>query len=138
MCICCDVLLSTHHNLHRLHILHCRECKIAGDLQTLLERYGMTEVGMALSNPYDGARMPGTVGQALPGVEVDVRSAQDSDLAASEEQSAPASSSGELLVRGDNLFSGYWQRPQATAEAFDARGFFSTGTSQSAALLHYS
>eukprot|EP00955_Chlamydomonas_euryale_P116263 366406-Chlamydomonas_euryale.AAC.26 len=78
----------------------------------LLERYGMTEIGMALSNPYAGApRVPGAVGLPLPGVSV--RIADDS----------------ELLVRGDNVFKEYWGREAATAEAFTPDGWFRTGDS---------
>eukprot|EP00983_Pelagomonas_calceolata_P015161 482654-Pelagomonas_calceolata.AAC.3 len=76
----------------------------------LLERYGMTETGMALSNPYRGHRQPGSVGLPLP--HVDVRIAAD----------------GELRVRGPTLFSCYWGRPEATAQAFDEEGYFLTGS----------
>ncbi|EFJ50094.1 hypothetical protein VOLCADRAFT_104041 [Volvox carteri f. nagariensis] len=79
----------------------------------LLERYGMTEIGMALSNPYKGERRPGSVGEPLPGVEA--RIAPD----------------GELLVRGPTVFSGYWGRPGATDEAFDDEGYFRTGDTAS-------
>jgi malonyl-CoA/methylmalonyl-CoA synthetase len=75
---------------------------------TILERYGMTETFMNLSNPYVGERRPGTVGFPLPGVSVRIEH-------------------GELLVRGPNVFSGYWRRPDATAAAFTSDGFFRTG-----------
>ncbi|HEX2642346.1 MAG TPA: AMP-binding protein, partial [Thermoanaerobaculia bacterium] len=66
---------------------------------TILERYGMTETGMILSNPYAGERRPGTVGAPLPGVSVRIVE-------------------GELQVRGSNVFDGYWQAPEKTAESF--------------------
>jgi malonyl-CoA/methylmalonyl-CoA synthetase len=75
--------------------------------QRVLERYGLTETLMNVSNPYDGERRPGAVGLPLPGVEV--RLSED-----------------EILVRGPNVFSGYWERPEATAESFDD-GWFRTG-----------
>ncbi len=84
----------------------------------LLERYGMTEIGMALSNPLEGNRRPGHVGQPLPGV--DVR------LVDEHEQSVPAGEPGELRVRGPAVFSQYWRQPQETAEAF-RDGWFLTG-----------
>lgn len=68
----------------------------------VLERYGLTETVMNVSNPYDGERRAGTVGFPLPGVEVDL------------------ASDGEILVRGPNVFEGYWRRPEADAEAFVA------------------
>jgi malonyl-CoA/methylmalonyl-CoA synthetase len=76
--------------------------------QQVLERYGMTETLMNASNPYDGERRAGSVGLPLPGVEL--RLSNDS----------------EILVRGPNVFSGYWERPEATAESF-ADGWFRTG-----------
>ena len=77
----------------------------------ILERYGMTETGMITSNPYDGARVPGTVGMALPGVAVRVRGDQP----------------GVIEVKGPNVFSGYWRMPEKTAEDFTADGYFITG-----------
>ena len=85
----------------------------------LLERYGMTEIGMALSNPYDGPRVPGHVGQPLPGVEVRRVDSDGQEVLEDDRE-------GELLIRGPAVFKEYWQRPQATAEAF--RGdWFVTG-----------
>ena len=85
---------------------------------TLLERYGMTELGMALSNPLAGERRAGFVGSPLPGVEVRIVN----------EQGAPVESgiAGEIEVRGPNVFLEYWQRSDATAAAF-RDGWFRTG-----------
>jgi malonyl-CoA/methylmalonyl-CoA synthetase len=77
--------------------------------QRVLERYGMTETVMLVSNPHDQERRPGTVGFPLPGVELRL----DGDP-------------GEVLVRGPNVFGGYWRQPDATAEAFED-GWFRTG-----------
>ncbi|HXA32386.1 MAG TPA: AMP-binding protein [Acidimicrobiales bacterium] len=82
--------------------------------QAVLERYGMTETLMNVSNPYEGERRPGTVGFPLPGVEVTLA---DDD---------------EILVRGPNVFGGYWERPEATAASFlsdpqGGRPWFRTG-----------
>ncbi len=90
--------------------------EIAG--QTLLERYGMTEIGMALSNPLDGERRPGSVGSPLPGVEVRLLDEQGMDVAEGE--------SGELHIRGPALLTEYWGRPEETATAF-RDGWFRTG-----------
>ena len=86
---------------------------------TILERYGMTETGMLTSNPYDGERRVGTVGRALPGV--DVRVVDDTDAP------VPPGQSGAVQVRGPNVFSGYWRRPDKTAEEHTADGWFRTG-----------
>jgi malonyl-CoA/methylmalonyl-CoA synthetase len=84
----------------------------------ILERYGMTETLMTLSNPYDGERRPGTVGRPLPGVEVRIVGEDARDL--------PEGETGELLVRGPALFQGYWRQPEATAAAF-VGSWFRTG-----------
>jgi len=84
----------------------------------ILERYGMTETLMTLGNPYDGERRPGTVGRPFPGVEARIVDGRGRDVAEGEV--------GELLVRGPAVFSGYWRRPEATAEAF-VSGWFRTG-----------
>ncbi|HVZ74807.1 MAG TPA: acyl-CoA synthetase [Polyangia bacterium] len=91
----------------------------AATTQTILERYGMTEIGMALSNPYDGPRVPGAVGAPLPGVEVDVV----------RDDGAPADvdEPGELRVRSTQMFSGYHGDEAATASSFDGEGRFRTG-----------
>jgi malonyl-CoA/methylmalonyl-CoA synthetase len=77
----------------------------------ILERYGMTETGMIASNPYEGSRVPGTVGFALPGVAVRIRGDQP----------------GVLEVKGPNVFKGYWRMPEKTREDFTADGWFITG-----------
>lgn len=90
---------------------------------TILERYGMTETGMNLSNPYAGARVAGSVGTPLPGVFMRIVNATGQDVVPGGE--------GELLVRGSNVFSGYWNAPEKTASSFsrDALGqqWFHTG-----------
>lgn len=83
----------------------------------LLERYGMTEVGMALGNTLDH-RVPGHVGVPFPGVRTRIVDDDGADVAEGEP--------GELLVQGPQVFAGYWNRPEATAEAFDD-GWFRTG-----------
>ena len=85
----------------------------------ILERYGMTETGMNTSNPLDGQRRAGTVGPALPGVSVRVRNAENVDLESGEV--------GELQVKGPNVFIGYWNMPEKTAEDFTVDGYFMTG-----------
>jgi malonyl-CoA/methylmalonyl-CoA synthetase len=87
--------------------------------QTLLERYGMTEIGMALSNPLNGERRPGYVGTPLPGVEVRLVDDVGNDVA----DRVP----GEILVRGATVFLEYWNRPEATREAFGPERWFKTG-----------
>ena len=87
--------------------------------QAILERYGMTETNMNSSNPYDGVRRAGTVGMALPGVEVRIADAAGLPL--------PAGETGMIEVRGPNVFAGYWQLPDKTAEELRANGFFITG-----------
>ncbi|MDH3977736.1 MAG: malonyl-CoA synthase [Gammaproteobacteria bacterium] len=85
----------------------------------ILERYGMTETSMLSSNPLDGERRAGTVGQPLPDVDIRVV-----DTAG---QSLPADSIGDIEVRGPNVFKGYWQLPEKTAAEFTSDGFFRTG-----------
>ena len=85
----------------------------------ILERYGMTETNMITSNPYDGERRAGTVGQALPGVETRIADVDGAPL--------PPGEIGTVEVRGPNVFQGYWQMPEKTAEEFRADGFFITG-----------
>ncbi len=74
----------------------------------LLERYGMTEIGMALSNPYEGPRRVGTVGKPLPGVQVRLVE-------------------GEIQVQSATVFREYWRKPEATRESLTADGWFRTG-----------
>jgi malonyl-CoA/methylmalonyl-CoA synthetase len=85
----------------------------------ILERYGMTEAGMICSNPYDGARIPGTVGFPLPGVEA--RVADDGGL------EVARGTPGVLEIRGPNLFKGYWRQPEKTEAEMRADGHFITG-----------
>lgn len=85
----------------------------------ILERYGMTETGMNTSNPYVGERRAGTVGFPLPGTEARVMAGDTTECAAGE--------IGDLQVRGQNVFSGYWRMPEKTAEEFAEDGWFKTG-----------
>jgi len=84
----------------------------------LLERYGMTEIGMALSNPVRGPRVPGYVGTPLPGVELRLVN----ELGHAVEPGTP----GEIEVRGPGVFLEYWRKPEETARAFH-NGWFRTG-----------
>jgi malonyl-CoA/methylmalonyl-CoA synthetase len=85
---------------------------------TLLERYGMTEIGMALSNLLRGERVPGSVGKPLPSVEVQL-------VGEKGEQVVPETP-GEIEVRGPSVFAEYWGKPEATRDAF-RDGWFRTG-----------
>ena len=84
----------------------------------LLERYGMTEIGMALSNPLRGRRRPGFVGVPLPGVAVRLVDEQGREV--------PPGTPGEIEVEGPSVFREYWRRPEATQAAF-RDGWFRTG-----------
>lgn len=84
----------------------------------ILERYGMTETNMITSNPFEGDRVAGTVGYPLPGTEVEIT-----------ENGKPVAAGdvGMIEVRGDNVFQGYWNMPEKTAEELRDTGFFITG-----------
>lgn len=85
----------------------------------ILERYGMSETGMNSSNPLLGERVPGTVGPPLPGTDIRVVDAQRKPL--------PVDEIGDIEVRGDNVFKGYWRMPEKTAADLDRAGWFRTG-----------
>ena len=84
----------------------------------ILERYGMTETFMNMSNPYIGERRPGTVGLPLPGISVRLLDSHGNPV--------PEGDTGELFIRGPNVFAGYWRREEATRAAF-VDGYFRTG-----------
>lgn len=86
----------------------------------VLERYGMTETSMITSNPYEGPRVPGSVGPALPGVEIRI-----ADPATGAER--PDGEVGMIEIRGPNVCKGYWRMPDKSAEAFREDGFFISG-----------
>jgi malonyl-CoA/methylmalonyl-CoA synthetase len=85
----------------------------------ILERYGMTEAGMITSNPYQGDRIAGTVGFALPGVSVRIADSEGNEL--------PRGETGVLELKGANVFKGYWQMPEKTAAEFREDGWFISG-----------
>ncbi len=91
--------------------------KISG--HTLLERYGMTEIGMAISNPYDSERRAGHIGQPLKGVQI--RLCNQDEIVEKDD------ASGEIQIKGPNVFKEYWKKPEATAEAFTEDGWFRSG-----------
>jgi malonyl-CoA/methylmalonyl-CoA synthetase len=86
----------------------------------ILERYGMTETNMNTSNPYEGARVAGTVGPPLPGVDIRITDPETGGALAQGEI-------GMIEVRGPNVFTGYWRMPEKTKAEFRADGFFITG-----------
>ena len=86
----------------------------------ILERYGMTETNMNTSNPYDGARVAGTVGLPLPGVEIRITDPESG-------RSLARGEIGMIEVRGPNVFQGYWRMPEKTETEFREDGFFITG-----------
>ncbi|KAM1017079.1 hypothetical protein TB2_046513 [Malus domestica] len=85
----------------------------------LLERYGMTEFVMAISNPLRGERKAGTVGKPFPGVEV--------KIVAEDESGSDATGVGELCVKSPSLFKEYWKLPEVTKQSFTSDGYFRTG-----------
>jgi malonyl-CoA/methylmalonyl-CoA synthetase len=87
--------------------------------QRILERYGMSEAGVITTNPLEGVRKGGTVGQPLEGMEVRVTSAQDEPLQPGEP--------GDVQIRGESVFKGYWRMPAKTQEEFTGDGWFRTG-----------
>jgi malonyl-CoA/methylmalonyl-CoA synthetase len=86
----------------------------------ILERYGMTETNMNTSNPYDGDRVPGSVGPALPGVEIRIADPETGALKETGEI-------GMIELKGPNVFTGYWRMPEKTKAEFRPDGFFITG-----------
>jgi malonyl-CoA/methylmalonyl-CoA synthetase len=88
--------------------------------QRILERYGMTETGMNLTNPYDGERRAGAVGGPFPGQEARIVEVHD-------RYPLPPAVIGEIEVRGPHVFAGYLHRPDATAAAMTPDGWFKTG-----------
>ncbi len=86
----------------------------------ILERYGMSETLMNLSNPYDAERRPGSVGFPMPNVSIRLVNAETGSQVKQGE-------TGEVLLKGPNVFRGYWRRDEATAEAFTEDGFFHSG-----------
>ena len=86
----------------------------------ILERYGMTETNMNTSNPYDGDRIPGSVGFPLPGVEIRVADPETGRV-------LPQGEVGGIEIRGPNVFKGYWRMPEKTKEEFRPDGFFVSG-----------
>ena len=85
----------------------------------ILERYGMTETGMITSNPYRGERIAGTVGYPLPNVSVRITDDKGNELSRGE--------TGNVEVKGPNVFAGYWRLPEKTREDFRPDGYFITG-----------
>jgi malonyl-CoA/methylmalonyl-CoA synthetase len=86
---------------------------------SIVERYGMTETGMNTSNPLTGKRKPGTVGLPLPGVSCRIVDDNDNDLTSNQ--------TGDLLIKGENVFKGYWEMPEKTQDEFTKDGYFRTG-----------
>ena len=126
--------LLTHTKLNKEYLAHMRlfisgsapllaETHQAFEAKTghrILERYGMTETIMNTSNPYEGERRAGTVGFALPNIELRIVSLETGE-------SLPEHEIGQLEVRGPNVFQGYWRMPGKTSDEFCDDGFFMTG-----------
>ena len=114
---CSSIRLFTSGSAPMTAAVHAEFTERTG--HRILERYGMTEAGMITSNPYDGERVPGTVGFALPGV--DLRVADDDG------HPVGAGETGVVEIRSPGLFAGYWQLPDKTAAEFRHDGWFVTG-----------
>ncbi len=85
----------------------------------ILERYGMTETNMNISNPYEGERKPGTVGKPLPGIEIRIADENGNPIT--------GKNVGVIQLKGDNVFKGYWKLEKKTKESFSKDGYFITG-----------
>ena len=114
----CDWLDENPTDLSHVRVFVCGSAPLPPALyercarllgQPPVERYGITEGGIVVTNPYEGPRQPGRVGLPFPGVEVKLGELD------------------EVLLKGGQVFSGYWRNPQATREAFTDDGFFRTG-----------
>jgi malonyl-CoA/methylmalonyl-CoA synthetase len=93
----------------------------------ILERYGMTETLINTSNLYEGPRIPGAVGKALPGVAIRLAERESAGLDAATEAPGPGLGVGAVEVAGPNVFAGYWRDPEKTRAEFAADGWFKTG-----------
>jgi malonyl-CoA/methylmalonyl-CoA synthetase len=120
---------AEHYDLSHMRLLTSGSDRLADDVfdafrqrygHTLLERYGMTETGMNLSNPLHGERRIGSVGLPLPGVQARIAH-PDTD------EPLPDGEIGEVQVKGAHVFKGYWNMPDKTAESFTADGWLRTG-----------
>ena len=87
--------------------------------QRILERYGMTETGINTSNPFNGDRQPGSVGVPLPSVNLKIVDNDDIEL--------PVDQPGHIQIKGNNVFNGYWKKPDQTNAVFTSEGYFRTG-----------
>lgn len=124
-----NVAGATAYDLSHMRLITSGSDRLPDDLfkefqrcfgHVLLERYGMSETGMLLSNPLRGERRVGSVGRPLPGVEARIVQPET-------EAQLPDNQIGAVQVRGKNVFKGYWRQPQKTAEAFTPDGWFRTG-----------
>lgn len=115
--VCSSIRLFTSGSAPMTEAIHGEFTERTG--RPILERYGMTEAGMITSNPYDGDRIPGTVGFPLP--DVDLRIADDDG------RPLPIGETGVVEIRSPGLFAGYWELPEKTAAEFRAEGWFITG-----------
>ena len=115
--VCSSIRLFTSGSAPMTAAVHAEFTGRTG--HRILERYGMTEAGMITSNPYDGERVPGTVGFALPGVDLRVADNDGHPVGVDE--------TGVVEIRSPGLFAGYWQLPDKTAAEFRDDGWFVTG-----------
>jgi len=120
---------AAHYDLSHMRLLTSGSDRLPDDVfhgyretfgHTLLERYGMTETGMNLSNPLRGERRVGSVGLPLPGVEARIVDPETGER-------LPDGEVGEVQIRGPHVCKGYWRQPEKTAEAFTDDGWLKTG-----------
>jgi len=120
---------ANHYDISKMRLLTSGSDRLPDEIfitfqetfgHTLLERYGMTETGMNISNPLVGERRRGSVGLPLPGVEVRIVDPETETL-------LPDGEVGEVQIRGPNVFKGYWRQPEKTTQAFSRDGWLKTG-----------